>query len=225
MFFLRQGVEPRGIFGSGIVTKGSYPDAYWRETSKTRTKTAWYVKVQLDTLLNPEGDIILPRGALDEPALSGANWDSQISGIRIPDDVAVALQRLWAEFTGVSPQKVLLPEELPETATYPEGAARQIQVNAYERSPSARRECIDKYGTRCSACDVDLGQVYGEAGVGLIHVHHIQLLSEAGSDYQVDPINDLRPVCPNCHAITHQRNPPYTIAEVRAMLKRLAKRT
>jgi predicted HNH restriction endonuclease len=35
----------------------------------------------------------------------------------------------------------------------------------------------------------------------------------------VDPIADLRPVCPNCHAVIHRANPPYTLDDVRDMLR------
>ena len=34
----------------------------------------------------------------------------------------------------------------------------------------------------------------------------------------LDPINDLIPVCPNCHAMLHRRIPPYTPEELKNML-------
>ena len=55
---------------------------------------------------------------------------------------------------------------------------------------------------------------YGEVAEGLIHVHHLRSLSEVGEEYIVDPIADLRPVCPNCHAVLHTRTPPFSIEEV-----------
>jgi len=61
--------------------------------------------------------------------------------------------------------------------------------------------------------------MYGEVGRDIIHVHHLKPLAEIGEKYRVDPINDLRPVCPNCHVIIHTRNPPYSIDEVMAILK------
>ncbi len=39
-------------------------------------------------------------------------------------------------------------------------------------------------------------------GEGFIHVHHLKPLSEVGYEYRVDPIRDLRPVCPNCPTAT-----------------------
>ena len=99
-----------------------------------------------------------------------------------------------------------------------EGSMRQVTVNAYERNPRARRLCIAAHGTSCCVCEFDFGAVYGPAAEGFIHVHHLRPLSDIAEEYQVDPVNDLRPVCPNCHAVIHRRTPPYSIEEVRAML-------
>ena len=51
-----------------------------------------------------------------------------------------------------------------------------------------------------------------------IHVHHLRPLSEIKASYVVDPKEDLRPVCPNCHAVIHLRKPSFTLEEVLAML-------
>ena len=53
----------------------------------------------------------------------------------------------------------------------------------------------------------------------MIHVHHLKMLSECEGGYEVDPIKDLRPVCPNCHMVIHCKEEGcYTIEEVKAML-------
>jgi predicted HNH restriction endonuclease len=67
-------------------------------------------------------------------------------------------------------------------------------------------------------CGFKVAQTYGEVGEGFIHVHHLKPLSEIGSKYKVDPIQDLRPVCPNCHAMIHRRDPPYGIEELWGLL-------
>jgi putative restriction endonuclease len=111
-----------------------------------------------------------------------------------------------------------LPEEIDVAEVFVEGAARQITVNAYERNPEARSRCIAHYGTRCFVCNFDFGASYGEMLEGYIHVHHLRPLSEIDGEYEVDPIADLRPVCPNCHAVIHSRRPPLLVDEVKAML-------
>ncbi len=45
--------------------------------------------------------------------------------------------------------------------TYPEGAVCQRTVNAYERNPKARQQCIDIHGTNCFICGFDFGRTYG----------------------------------------------------------------
>ena len=52
-----------------------------------------------------------------------------------------------------------------------------------------------------------------------IHVHHLYPLSEAGEEHEVDPATDLRPVCPNCHAVLHLNGRCRTIEEVRQLLE------
>lgn len=129
-------------------------------------------------------------------------------------ELAAALEELrWVE--GSAP---LLPEEINNSEVLTEGAIQHITVNAYERNPEARRRCIEHYGTRCCICRFDFGQVYGEVAKGLIHVHHLRPLSEIGEEYQINPVADLRPVCPNCHAVLHRRSPAYSIEEVKAFL-------
>jgi hypothetical protein len=115
---------------------------------------------------------------------------------------------------------VVLPNQVPEGSIYQEGAVQRILVNRYERDPRARAACVEHYGVTCVVCGLDFGSVYGHAMRSFTHVHHLILLSQAGPDYVIDPIEDLRPVCPNCHAVIHRKDPPYSVDEVRSMLHR-----
>jgi predicted HNH restriction endonuclease len=67
-------------------------------------------------------------------------------------------------------------------------------------------------------CGFNFGAAYGELAEGFIHVHHIRPLSEIGEEYKVDPISDLRPVCPNCHAIIHLGGETRSIEEVKQLV-------
>jgi len=115
---------------------------------------------------------------------------------------------------------VPLAEEIDEEETHIEGAATTVLVNRYERDSKARAKCIKHPGCKCQVCDFDFEAVYGPIGEGYIHVHHLVLISSIGEAYVVDPINDLKPVCPNCHAMLHRRTPPYLIEELRNLLLR-----
>ena len=99
-----------------------------------------------------------------------------------------------------------------------EGARRTVIVNAYERNPKARSACISHWGCQCAVCNFDFLKTYGEIGSGFIHIHHLVPISEIGTSYQVDPIKDLRPVCPNCHAMLHTSNPPLSMEELRELI-------
>jgi len=113
----------------------------------------------------------------------------------------------------------IFPEEIPKNQqVLIEGSIRQVLVNAYERSPKARNLCIEHHGLNCKVCGFYFEDIYGEAGAGFIHVHHIVPLAEIKMNYQVDPIKDLVPVCPNCHAMLHRFNPVLTIEQLRNMI-------
>jgi len=132
---------------------------------------------------------------------------------RMLPQVAEALERLgWVDTTYLYPDEVRAPERVPE------GAVRQVSVNAYERNPRARARCIEAHGTACCVCGIDLGAVYGDVARGFVHVHHLRPLSEIAGEYEVDPVHDLRPVCPNCHAVIHIGGENRSLEEVKQML-------
>ncbi|PFQ93175.1 HNH endonuclease [Bacillus cereus] len=109
-------------------------------------------------------------------------------------------------------------QEITNSTILKEGATKQISVNVYERNPVARRKCIEHYGCSCVICGFIFEKTYGELGKDFIHVHHLKELHTIGEEYEVNPIVDLRPVCPNCHAMLHKRKPAYSIEELKGFL-------
>jgi 5-methylcytosine-specific restriction protein A len=70
-------------------------------------------------------------------------------------------------------------------------------------------------------CDIDFGMDYGGIADGYIHVHHIVPIASVGKQYKLNPLTDLVPVCPNCHAMLHHgMKEPQTVAELRRILAR-----
>lgn len=109
------------------------------------------------------------------------------------------------------------------THAYEEGSrVTRVVSEEIKRSPKARADCLAKKGTGCIVCEKDLEAVYGVPGI--IHVHHLEPLSESDGVREVDPIKDLVPICPNCHVVIHSKKSKdgessvYTPNEVRAML-------
>jgi 5-methylcytosine-specific restriction protein A len=116
----------------------------------------------------------------------------------------------------------LLPEEVDRPTSYFEGASKTISVNAYERNRKARRACIKHYGAVCIVCRFNFYEKYGDIGVGYIQVHHLVPLSEVKERYRLNPVRDLRPVCPNCHAMIHSKQPALEIDQLKRRMERAA---
>jgi 5-methylcytosine-specific restriction enzyme A len=128
--------------------------------------------------------------------------------------------RAYQEFRLRFPMdNVIFPDEVLEFA---EGAVTQIQVNKYERDTNARLACINHHKPICKVCGTDFGLKYGEIGIGFIHVHHIVPISKVGKQYLLNPIDDLVPVCPNCHAMLHKQTPPYSIDKMKEFISNAA---
>lgn len=216
VFLLRQGLEPRGIVASGFVTSdGAFTGAHFTDEGRS----SLYVTARFDVLLHPDREPIFPRSDLAVGVLANVHWDSQSSGITIPADAAAELEELWLTFlikSGYSP--ITLADEISTAERFWEGALRRITVNAYERDASARQTCLAHYGTSCRVCGFNFELFFGDLGKGFIHVHHTRPLSDVRAGYAVDPTRDLIPVCPNCHAMLHQKSPPLSVEELRNRL-------
>ena len=113
----------------------------------------------------------------------------------------------------------VFPDEVDENVKYAEGKTKTVLVNSYERNQVARQKCIEHYGNFCQVCNFDFGKIYGDIGKDFIHVHHVVNIATIGNEYSVDPIKDLIPVCPNCHAMLHKKKPAYLIDELKEMMK------
>lgn len=144
-------------------------------------------------------------------------YAGQARAKEVQDTSPVKLKWSFADDPQAHPE---VPAEEIETEPQSiiEGAKKQITVNIYERDPNARRKCIAHWKAKCVVCEFNFKSVYGELGEGYIHVHHLKPLAEVGEEYVLDPINDLRPVCPNCHAMLHRRKPALSIDELVAIV-------
>ncbi len=219
VFLIRLGEDPKGIFASGWTTSDSVEGSHWDRERAALGDTTQYVKFEYDTLLDPMHETILPREILkSDPKFSKMHWDAQMSGTRIPDNIATEVELEWSNLTDVKYCRFLLPEEILHKEILLEGSTRTIFVNVYERSTKARRQCIAHHGSTCVVCDMSFEKTYGSIGKDFIHVHHLIPLAEIRQEYIVDPIKDLRPVCPNCHAMIHSQKPAFSIEEMKNLL-------
>lgn len=199
----------RGLIGHGTVVSAPYEDAHYADAGQT----SLYVNVDFDALL-PVGDQI-PVDVLMERA-PNAGWKATFTSARkVPASDEPAIRALWAEYTPDDENDPILPQP----GTFPEEALTRVVMNRYERDSHARRLCLAHYGTSCAACGFSFEAAFGQAGEGFIHIHHVVPVSQLGPGYELDPIRDLVPLCPNCHYMAHRRSVPYTPSELRRMMK------
>lgn len=119
----------------------------------------------------------------------------------------------------------ILPEEVETPEQYIEGASKTVSVNTYERSADARAKCVEHHGYKCAVCSFDFEGFYGAIGKNYIYVHHVIPLAEIGREYELNPVKDLVPVCPNCHAIIHRTRPALTVKQLKQHLSENTRNT
>lgn len=153
------------------------------------------------------------QSPLVDPDADGPEWE-----VRLGRHWAGRLLAMTLALAATAEGEPEEPE--PDTAGLPEGAKVRVEVNRYERSRTNRALCIEVHGARCQVCGVDFAETYGPLGHGFIHVHHVVPVSRMGGEYRVDPIRDLVPVCPNCHAMLHRQDPPLSVSELRQRLSK-----
>ena len=208
---LRHGADG-GIVASGHATSG----IDLAEDGLHRVGVAWDVWVQLEDRL--------PVEVLREVA-SRFRTQFRASGERLKPDQAANVRQKWADWIG---QPLALSGDeagvlFDAGHDLPEGAKTRVEVNRYERSRRAREECLLHHGYACRVCGLRFEERYGEIGQGFIHVHHTTPLAEvAGTpEYRLNPVSDLVPVCPNCHAMLHRiSDSTLTVEELRDRMRR-----
>ena len=117
------------------------------------------------------------------------------------------------------PDKIVATRQVEPNSEIVEGAEIEYSVTSYERDPRARKLCIKRWGVDRVVCGINFGRIYGEIGLGYIQIHHLVPLSLIRNKYKLDTEKDLRPVCPNCHAMLHRRSPPLSVEELRQLIR------
>lgn len=224
LFCIRPGKKPRSIVGVGHVQAQVIldQDAAWGKYGKALgadNESEWRAQasVVLENSRKTYDGQMLAIELIDfQPFSSPVNLDAvglADSGWSDKKEVVNETANLLLRCLDIEPSEVSPAEKLLE------GATRQVLVNSYERNRRAKKLCVAHYGSTCVVCNFNFGSVYGQLADGYIHVHHIRPLSEIGQEYFIDPIEDLRPVCPNCHAVLHLGGNLRSIDEVMKLLR------
>ena len=89
-----------------------------------------------------------------------------------------------------------------------EGAKKEVKLTLSERDPEIRREALKHYEKKCYCCDrkpkVD----------SLLEIHHLNPIAEGERETTLE---DVIPLCANCHKAAHTEVPPIPIDKLREM--------
>ncbi|KAF5038127.1 HNH endonuclease [anaerobic digester metagenome] len=216
IFLMRVGEEPKGIIGSGYAKSSYYVAARWDGTDG---KTCHYIDIEFDIILNPANNQVFDKEYLAKTDPENKQvWFPQQSGIAIQGEVVDSLEANWFEFIRKNKyvKNSFVSNVVSPTApeTYSEGRSKDVIQTRYERNPTARKVCLQHHGYSCKICGFNFEDYFGNVGKGFIHVHHINPIAEIGKEYEINPMEDLIPICPNCHAMIHAKRPAFSVEEI-----------
>ena len=92
-YIVRVGVEPKGIFASGVVSSDPF-------LASRKGRIYHRINIAIDTLLNPQKQPILSLDILKTGNLAAQTWTPQASGISIRPEIADELEGVWQDFLG-----------------------------------------------------------------------------------------------------------------------------
>lgn len=187
---------------------------YWQATKKSNASNP-----QMNELLNGGLPVLIFTRTEDRAPFTYFGKGT----IEDFEDVT-PVRAIWKFVDVNEPRPERLPEEVMQDSSFWEGGVKTILVNKHERNPEARRKCLEHFGLNCSVCEFNFEETFGSLGEKFIHVHHLKRISEISKEYQINPLRDLIPVCPNCHAMIHKRNPPIKIDELRLWIQKIKHR-
>ena len=200
---------------SASIEKKRMFAAYAARLNERRAKTDFYINEIPMDLLNPttwpdhwnsyrlrvsKSPIYAEDEQLDEAEIV-SSWGAVVTGMFLS----------------------LLDVTTIDSGPHYEGGVKRVEQNHYERNPVNRELCLAANGYTCKICGFDFEKCYGKLGHHYIHVHHIVPVSKKDVAYLIDPVKDLIPVCPNCHAMLHREDPPLLPEQLRDVWRKHAK--
>ena len=132
-------------------------------------------------------------------------------GLRSPDaecDIIIC-DPGWQKIESFVPKRFKQDWANEANKAYSEGAQIEVELSERERNPQLRKKAIKHYGLKCYACD------FVPKTANQIDVHHLDPIAEGVSKTTLE---DLIPLCANCHRLAHSEKPPLLIDTIKALL-------
>lgn len=104
---------------------------------------------------------------------------------------------------------------------FDEGFRREVIIEVAKRDRRIIAHAKKKYGFKCEVCEFDFGKTYGLHGKGFIEIHHLVPIAQGERKTKVE---DLRPVCANCHRMLHKGTTLLSVKELKEIIAK-SKRT
>jgi predicted HNH restriction endonuclease len=98
---------------------------------------------------------------------------------------------------------------------FDEGFKKEIIKEVAYRNKKIVALAKEHHGTICKVCDFDFAKTYGSHGNGFIEIHHVDPIAEGTRKTSVE---DLRPVCANCHRMLHRGKELLSIEELKEIV-------
>lgn len=201
------------------------PDAVVRQPEETTSEAAARVPVKgvliaagawagLDTSIQ-WASVVVPRIPFDRPTILNEKVESRYidsknvavrrmrqvvgRGLRTPDAECVIyiLDKRYKKLGQ------FLPERFNES--WVEGGRHEFVLSKAERDPAVRKGALKHYGCKCYGCGL-------AEQPHLIQIHHRNPISEGERRTKIE---DVIPLCLNCHAQAHTQKPPIPIPELK----------
>lgn len=202
---------------------GSRASTMWRRARQSARRLA---PLQLDLNVPPN----VWRGKLYERGVvAGVEYD--MSSLPSEADMIDDLREAVDLYRKVLNESGWATDDSVEQAAMEDGvsasleqAKRYHQHRRIERQPSHAKKVKKALGSRCMACDQEMGDVYGPIADGMIDAHHLIPLGSLadGSTVTFSPTRDFAVLCPNCHRAIHRSADPSDVGALRGALDRSA---
>jgi putative restriction endonuclease len=149
VYLFKQGADPRGIFGVGEIVE---LPRLQKDPTDTDEAPRYRTKIRFDRLVDPAQEFLIELSAIDE-IVPETLITTQASGIGVPEDVAIELEKRLSRFLprlpAISSEQADDPGFDPDSVKDErERAIRAIRLRRGQ--PAFRAALLEAYGRRCA---------------------------------------------------------------------------
>lgn len=242
VFHLVSGMEAkdprrRVLFGTSRVAASAEETAIkppmpgdWGDASsyfriRLESFTEFPLKLSMDDVEAELADVILadlaerPKYYPYAPYRDGFRGAQDIYLTKLTPTLAEALRETAGIVASTAQPDVASQTAKATIQEFAEGERSRREAAFFKRNPALRAAAIAKHGLHCQGCERSLAELYGALGEGYIEIHHLDPLAERpvaqGAELRVTTVDDVAPLCANCHRMVHRSRPAMSLVDLR----------